>query len=60
MQNGNCDRFNHSVRYTPSIIYNLTVDNSSDDNGLEVVVEEQTSRSDEGQKQFTSIVEERT
>ena len=59
MQNVNCGRFNHSARYAPSIIYNLTVDNSDDD-GLEVVVEEQISRSDEGQKQFTSIVEEQT
>ena len=37
MQNGNCDKFNHSSRYTPSIIYDLTVDDSDDD-GLEVVV----------------------
>ena len=37
MQNGDCDRFN-----------NITLDDS-DDNGLEVVVEEQISRSDEGQ-----------
>ena len=42
----------------PSVIYDLTEDDS-DDNGLEVVVEEQILRSDEGQKQFTSIVEVR-
>ena len=36
-------------------VIDLTVD--SDDDGLEVV-EEQISRSDEGQEQFTNIVEE--
>ena len=40
-------------------VIDLTVDDSDDD-GLEVVVEEQISRSDVGQEQFTSIVEEQT
>ena len=40
-------------------VIDLTVDDSDDD-GLEVVVEEQISRSDEGQEQFISIIEEQT
>ena len=32
--------------------------NDSDDDGLEVVVEEEILRSDEGQEQFANIVEE--
>ena len=38
-------------------VIDLTVDNSDDD-ALEVVVEEQISMSDEGQEQFTNIVGE--
>ena len=38
-------------------VIDSTVDDSDDD-GLEVVVEEQISRSDEGQEQFTNTVEE--
>ena len=40
-------------------VKDLRVDNSDDD-GLEVVVEEQISRSDEGQEQFANIVEEQS
>ena len=40
-------------------VIDLPVDDSDDD-GLEVVVKELISRTNEGQEQFTSIVEEQT